>query len=108
MPRKSGSKKRLPYAVELTGNVSPAKLESPLKNLFPSIGITSRLNPKAKSFKDPRKLDIRNTALTSNLNPLAKKFIPKSASGKKRTKNNRKKKRTIKKKNYKKKSRKMR
>ena len=97
MPRKSNSKKRLPYAVQLTGNVSPAKLDSPLKNLFPSIGITSRLNPNAKSFKDPRKLDIRNAALTSNLNPLAKKFIPKSAKGKKRTKKNHKKKRKAKK-----------
>ena len=82
-----------------------------LKLLYPTLALSKKLNPNAKSFtpkKHHSSLDIRNVSnllkpgvrglnplaktfkpkLNNRLNPLAKPFFPKKSHGKKNEKNN--------------------
>ena len=64
-----------------------SKVTSPVKALYPTLSYTKKLNPKAKTFKPQRSLDIRRMTSLLNpgvkgLNPFAKTFSPKKRRGK--------------------------
>ena len=80
MPRK-----RMPYTEMFKNSTKSLKL------LYPTLALSKKLNPNAKSFT-PKKLrtnlDIRRVTNLLNpgvkgLNPLAKSFYPKKSRGKK-------------------------
>ncbi len=77
MPR--STRKKMSYAKMLK------RITAPVKALYPTLVYSSKLNPKAKTFKPKRKLDIRQ--MTSLLKPGIKQLNPlvKSFSLKKKT-----------------------